>query len=514
MPSQLPVTDLVVLLLYMGGIFALGCYFARKNKNPDHFMTAGRSLPGWAVGLSVFGTFVSSLGFLGNAGAAFGGTWNKWVFGLSLPIAALIAARWFVPHYRNSGEISAYAWMEKRFGPWARLYAVVCYLLMQLARIGSILFLVALPLAPLTGWDITTIILVTGLLVTVYTLVGGIEAVIWTDVVQSVVLITGAILCAVLLLTNMPGGAKEMLVVANAENKFSLGGFSLRPSSLTALTPTFWMVLIYGLFINLQNFGVDQGFVQRYMTAKSDRDAKFSLWLTAIMFPLVSALLFFIGTALYSYYTSVPGLMQDLKQQVVASGFEINKIDDKALPHYIVHHLPTGVAGLLIAAIFAAAMSSVDTSLNSSATLVLCDFYKRYVRPNADDHNSMRVLQLTTLVLGIAGTLTALAMIRVKSALDAWWNLQGILAGGVLGLFLLGFISKRAKNPTAIIAVVLGTLLIGWLSLPSFVTQWPEKWKPWANPFHKNMTIVFGTTSIVLIGIIISSFTWNRKKDN
>ncbi|NIP94056.1 MAG: sodium/solute symporter, partial [Akkermansiaceae bacterium] len=430
----------------------------------------GRSLPGWVVGLSIFGTYVSSIGFLGNAGKAFGGNWSSWVFGLSLPIAALIAVRYFVPLYRRGGEISAYFHLEKRFGPWARTYALICYLLAQLARIGTILYLVALALSPLTGWDVKTIILLTGLVVTIYTLVGGIEAVIWTDVAQSIVLMAGAVLCAILLVTGMPGGAEQVIRVADGHGKFSLGGFRLDPESLVLPHPTFWIVLIYGIFINLQNFGIDQSFVQRYLTARSDRDAKFSVWFGALLFLPVSTLFFFIGTALFSHDKVDETFLSEVRAQVaetrlVEAGEEVTEvavaeeaarlseadIGDKALPYFIANRLPIGVAGLLIAAIFAAAMSSMDTSLNSSASLWLCDIHRRYLRPAAGERESMTVLYAATLVFGLGGTLTALAMIRVKSALDAWWNLQGIFTGGMLGLFLLGLISRRVKNPAAVV---------------------------------------------------------------
>ncbi len=524
MESQLRTADLLVLVLYMAGVFGLGCWFSRKSSNTEEFMAAGRSIPGWAVGLSIFGTYVSSIGFLGNTGKAFGGTWNSWVFGLTLPMAALIAVKFFVPLYRNSDAISAYAQLEQRFGPWARTYAVVCFLLSQLARIGTILYLVALALAPLTGWDIKTIILITGLLVTIYTLLGGIEAVIWTDVVQSIVLIAGAILCSVLALTSMPEGPGQLFEVANANDKFSLGSFSLNPETLTMPDPTFWMVLVYGLFINLQNFGINQSFVQRYIAAKSDRDAKFSVWLGAILFPLVSVLFFFIGTGLYSLYHSDPALLQEVRTQVaktqlVQAGEEVTKsaiaekaallspsdIGDKVLPHFIVRRLPAGLAGLLIAAIFAAAMSSMDTSLNSSATLVLCDVYKPYFRHEPGERESMKVLYASTFMFGVAGTLTALAMIRVKSALDVWWNLQGIFTGGMLGLFLLGLISRRARNPQAITAVAVGIVLILWLSL-SRSDIWPASLSDWSNPLHSFMTIVLGTSSIVLVGVLTAQF--------
>lgn len=522
---ELRTTDLVVLVAYMASVFGLGCWFARKSGTTQEFMAAGRSLPGWAVGLSIFGTYVSSIGFLGNTGKAYGGTWNSWVFGLSLPIAAVVAVRWFVPMYRGSDEISAYAHLEKRFGPWARNYAMILYLLSQVARIGSILYLVSLALAPLTGWDMMTIVLVTGVLVTIYTLLGGIEAVIWTDVVQSVVLVGGAILCAVIMLLEMPGGSDQLFQIANDNDKFSLGSFSLASDSFTAPDPSFWIVLMYGVFINLKNFGVDQSFVQRYVTAKSDADARKSVWLGTMLFPVVSTLFFFIGTGLYSLYQATPELRDEVRLQaaedmltnenaevteaaIAAKAATMDDADfaDKVLPHFIVSKLPTGVAGLLIAAIFAAAMSSIDTSLNSSATLVLCDVYQRYINPKSDERQSMKILYGATLAFGVVGTSIGviLAIINIKSALDVWWILEGIFSGGMLGLFMLGVLSRRAGNPQAIIAGTIGLLIIAWMVL-STQDFWPESWT--SNPLHSFMTIVIGTTSIVLVGALLGLFS-------
>lgn len=522
MNGELRTVDLVVLVVYLAGVFGLGCWFSKKSRNPNEFMAAGRSLAGWVVGLSIFGTYVSSIGFLGNTGKAYGGNWNSWVFGLSLPIAAIVAVRYFIPLYRSSDSVSAYYHLEQRFGPWARLYAMACYVMSQLARIGTILYLVALALAPLTGWDVKTIILVTGVLVTLYTLLGGIEAVIWTDVVQSFVLVAGALLCGWLILSGMPEGPGQLFAIANAENKFSMGSFSVSPKSLILENPTFWIVLIYGVFINLQNFGVDQSFVQRYITAKSDRDARFSVWFATLLFPVVSAIFFFIGSGLFALYQADPQLLNEVQTQVATTQLKLDglaatpdavaakaatltasDVGDKVLPHFIVNKLPLGLAGLLIAAIFAAAMSSMDTSLNSSATLYLTDIHKRYIRPKASDKQSMIVLYIATGVMGVAGTTTALAMIRVRSALDAWWNLQGIFTGGMLGLFLLGLISRKAKNPHAVVAVVGGALLIMWLSL-SKTDLWPESQSGWANPLQSFMTIILGTSSIVLLGVLLS----------
>ncbi len=453
-------------------------------------MAAGRSLSGWVVGLSIFGTYMSSIGFLGNPGKSYSGNWSPWVFGLSLPIAAWVASRYFVPLYRSGTEVSAYFHLEQRFGPWARNYALICYLLTQLARMGTILYLVALAVAPLTGWSVPTIIFITGLLVTIYTILGGIEAVIWTDVIQSVVLTVGAILCAAWLLFGMPEGPGQLFAMAQAEEKFSLGSFGLSLSE-----PTFWLILVYGIFINLQNFGIDQSFVQRYITAKSDRDARFSVWIGALLFPPVAGILFFIGTGLFAFYSAQPELLPEA----------VNAAEkpDAVFPHFIVTQLPMGVTGLLIAAIFAAAMSSVDTSLNSSATLFLRDIYLRYWRPAAGEQESMRVLKGTTLVWGLAGTLTALAMIHVKSALDAWWNLSGIFSGGMLGIFLLGLISRRANNAAAMTGTIAGLLMILWLSLVK-PGSWLADQGVKASPFHDFFTIILGTTLIVLVGALLA----------
>lgn len=488
---NLPTLDLVVLVVYLVGIVAMGVYLGRKSKTPDQFMRAGGAIPGWAVGMSIFGTYVSSISFLALPGKTFGGNWNPFVFSLGIPLATIVAVRWFVPFYRRSGEVSAYHHLEERFGAWARTYAVICYLLTQLARMGTIMYLLALAMAPLTGWSLATLILVTGVVTIVYTLIGGIEAVIWADVVQSFVLIGGALACALLLAFGMPQGPGQVFTIASEHGKFSLGSFG---ASLAQ--PTFWVVLIYGLFINLQNFGIDQSYVQRYATARTDAEARKSVWLGALLYLPISALFLFIGTALFAYYTAQPELLP-------------NTIDAKARPDavfpYFIHAgLPVGVAGLVMAAIFAAAQSTLSSSINCSATLTLCDLYRRYFRPQASERESMWVLWLSTLAFGLAGTLTALAMIRVKSALDAWWGLASIFSGGMLGLFLLGMISRRATNPAAATGVTLGVLVILWMSLSPHLSG---EWAVWRSPFHNFMVIVIGTLTILLVGWGVSRFS-------
>jgi len=528
---QLPVADIVVLVAYILGVVGLGCYFVRKSRDTEHFMAAGRSLPGWAVGLSIFGTYLSSNTFIGYPGIAYGGTWNRFVFSLSLPLAAWIAVKWFVPFYRKSGEISAYHHLERRFGPWARSYALACYLLMQVARMGAVMFGVAIALDALTGWGMAPIIIAMGALVTLYTLLGGIEAVIWTDVAQSIVLVVGAVVVAVMLLVGMPGGPRTVLDTGLHFGKFSLGSFG--PSLSES---TFWVVLLYGIFANLKNFGIDQSFVQRYHTARDEAAAGRSVWMAALLYIPISLLFLFIGTCLFAYYQhpSNTRLIAEIKRDVAAerlagerdeldadayarkldetaAGLGSKDIGDKVLPYFIVRKLPPGLAGLLFAAIFAAAMSSIDTSLNSSATVILSDFYKRYLRPRAGERESMHVLHGATLAWGAVGTGVALAMIGQKSLLDAWWKLSGIFTGAILGLFLLGFVVRRAGSIAALAGVAAGVALIAWMTFSRVVVTWLSRWPQLAGlaarlhcPFHHFLTSVFGSTAIVLVGFLVS----------
>ncbi len=489
-PSHFTVLDGIVLAVYFAITMGIGFFFWRKSKSVDGFTAANRSLPGWLTGLSILGTYVSSISFLAVPGRALSGNWNAFVFSISIPFAAWIAVRWFMPFYRSGGHISAYEHLEERFGPWARIYTSACYLLTQLARIGTVMYLMALPMNVLLGWSIHWIILVTGVAVTLYTFVGGIVAVIWNDAIQTVVLIVGALVCLVIMITALPGGFGQFMELGITHDKFSLGSYGL---DLAA--PTFWVVLAYGVVINLQNFGIDQNYIQRYHAASSDREAAKSIWLGALLYVPVSAIFFIIGTALFSYYTAGAAVLPEAYQGEAQA--------DRVFPYFIVTALPDGVTGLLIAAIFAAAMSTVSTSLNSSATIILSDYYKRYFRKNSDERSDMRALYITTIIVGILGTGIALALTKVSSALDAWWLLAGIFGGGTLGLFLLGFLSRRATNLTAIIGVTCGVVLIIWMTLSPKAGDWFSD--SLRSPFHSFLIIVFGTTTILIVGLVATS---------
>jgi solute:Na+ symporter, SSS family len=517
--KQLPLIDLAVIALYMLAMVLTGLWFSRKSKSADQFTKASGNIPGWAIGLSIYATFLSSNTFLGVPGKSFGSNWNAFVFSLSMPLAAWVSAKYFIPFYRQSGEISAYTHLEHRFGPWARTYAVLCFLLTQLARIGSVFFGIALSLQALTGFSMSTIMIVVGIIIIIYTVLGGIEAVIWTEVVQAIIKTLGAVLILYLVISKMPGGVQRIIEIGQRDNKFSLGSFNLDFTS-----STFWVILLYGFFINLTNFGIDQTYVQRYHATTTEKAAAKSLWLCVKLYIPASFLFFVIGTCLYGYYNAVPELADGLKlktaaerlsagatsEQIAALAATLKPSDygDKVMPHFMVTSIPTGLVGLIVSAILSAAMSTISSGMNASATVFTEDIYKRYINKGITGKQTLRLLYISTFVFGVLGIITGIAMIGVKSILDIWWQLSGILATGMLGLFLLGIISKRTKNVEAFIATIIGILVIVWMTFPSFI---PEKYSVLRSTFNTNMIIVIGTLAIFFAGVILSRIRNNQK---
>jgi len=493
----MPLFDFIIFISYLIGITIFGGSFYRKSKTSAAFTLGNQSIPGWVVTMSIFATFVSSISYLALPGSAYLGNWNAFVFSLSIPVAAIFAVKFFVPLYRKVNSPSAYTYLEQRFGPWARVYASTSYFLTQLMRIGTILYLMALTINSIFGWDIALIIIVTGIVVAVYSMLGGIQAVVWTDAIQGLILIAGALVCAVYILFNMPDGPGQVFAVGAEFHKFSLGSFSF---DLTQ--PTFWVVLVYGIFINLQNYGVDQNYVQRYIASRSDQDAIRSAFTGGMLYIPVSLLFLFIGTALFAFYHSSAGsLPVDLLDGTRSDG---------VFPYFIVNELPAGLTGLLIASIFAAGMSTISTSYNSCATVFLTDYYERFFKKSATDSEAMKVLYLSSMVISVFGIGIAIAMINVKSALDAWWKLASIFSGGMLGLFLLGIVSKKKNAKGAIVGVIAGLVMILWMTISNLMSGED----PDGNQFHTYLTIVFGTSAIFLTGMLFAIFGNERQTND
>ncbi len=495
--------DLAIIGIYLLSMIGVGIYFSRKNNSSEQFTTASGQIPGWALGLSFYATFLSAITFLGDPGKSFGSNWNPFVFSLSIPLAALVATKLFVPFYRNGVAISAYSHLEERFGAWARTYAMVCFIMTQLARMGTIFYGLALTINALTGIQLELIILVSGLVIIFYTVLGGMEAVIWTEVIQAILKTLGALLILALIINQI--GMADVLAIGQRDAKFSLGSFA--PDVTTS---SFWVILAYGFFINLTNFGIDQNYIQRYHTAKNTQDAAKSIWLCVAYYVPVSFLFFFIGTALYAYYDLNPALIADLKQQVAlvknmsVGMLKASDYGDRVLPYFMKTQIPKGLLGLLLAALLSAGMSTMSSGMNSSATVFLKDIYLRYFQPDLTPQKQLRVLLIATVVMGCLGILFGISMIGVKSLLDVWWKLSGIFAGGMLGIFLLGFLAKHVTNGAAKIAAVVGVIVIAWMSFKDVLPT------AYQSPLDGKLTVVVGTLTILFVGI--SAQFWMKKR--
>ena len=483
--------DIGVIVLYLIGITAFGCsfYFRKDGRNAKAFMIGGGNIPNWVVSLSLLATFISSISFLALPAKAYLTNWNPYVLSLTVPVAVVVSAIVFVPFYRRIGCISAYAYLEDRFGVWARLYASGCFLLMQSARSGVILFLLAILIANVLQIGCLPIILITAMATMVYSMMGGITAVVWTDAIQAIILIAGALFCAVLLYCGLPDGFCAGIGDAWRAGKFSLGSLSLTDFGSETLLVTF----LYGLCINLMTFGADQCFTQRYATAKDAKGAIRSMIGGYLLYVPVTLLFVVIGTGLWLFVQKNPGVVP----------VEIANRSDAVFPWYIVNRLPMGLAGLLIAAVIAAAMSTIATTLNSGSTVLLEDYYKRFCDKGGSGGRHLVFLRLANVAITVVSILVAIAVMKATSVLTVWWAMQGILSGGLLGLYLLAFFARRTRSAQAAIAIVLGTLTLVWIAFG-------QRALPLPKPVHVNLGIVLATVVIFFSGYSLGCVTSGR----
>ncbi len=476
--------DLAVIIAYLVGTTLFGCsfYFRKGSGDARNFTAGGGRIPGWVLALSIFATYVSSISFLALPAKAYLSNWNVLVLSFSIPIAAGIAAVWFVPFYRKVTSVSAYSFLEERFGFWARAYASGCFLLMQSVRSGMILFLLALLLKSLLGFPIPSVILVVGGATVVYSMLGGLQAVVWTDAIQAILLIGGALVCLVILGTTLPDGLSAGLKLAFDAGKFSHGSFSV----LDWGSETFWVTFVYGIFLNLQNFGIDQSYTQRYVAARNDKEAVRSMFSGAMLYLPVSMVFVAIGTLLWIWVKTHPGVVPA----------EVLARSDAVFPWFIVNRLPAGVTGLLVAAIIAAAMSTVSSTLNSGATVMLEDYRKRFAHSDVPQVSQMRFLRGMTILIGLFSMGVALAVMNVTSVLTTWWAVQSVFSGGMLGLFLLGAFGRRTGRVHAMVATILGILAVLWI-------VFGQKLSFGYQVVHMNLAMVIGTLALVFVGAVL-----------
>ncbi|HHH49558.1 MAG TPA: sodium:solute symporter, partial [Saprospiraceae bacterium] len=339
-----------------------------------------------------------------------------------------------------------YEYLENKIGAWGRIYASFSFLLFMVGRMAVILYLSSLLLASFIDIDIRLLILMIGLVTIVYTLMGGMEAVIWTDVMQSIIMIGGVLFVGYLLTMEIFSQPDYLIQKAFDANKFSLGD-----SSFSLSSRTIWVMIIYGITENIRNLMADQNYTQKYASVATEKEAKKSVWIAMLMYLPLTIIFLYIGTALFSFYSSPAHILD----AAIVKG-------DEVFPYYIATELPVGAKGLIIAAILAASMSTIDSALNCSATVLFEDYYRKYFNTPSSEKASVNFLRVMTVIWGVLGLGFALLMINAKSALDVWWQISGIFGGGILGLFLLAIFNVKITKTQGIISVAFSILIIVW----------------------------------------------------
>jgi SSS family solute:Na+ symporter len=426
-----------------------------------------------------------------------------------MPVAVLVAAYLFVPFFRRGRITSAYEYLEGRFGPSIRVYAAVTFITGQLFRVSIILYLVSLVVHEMTGLDSTHCILISGLFVALYTIVGGFSAVIWTDVLQTVVLMAGGLLCLGVIVHLLPGGLGQILSLGMTEGKFAFAelvdgtlhpvswGFSLSEKTAT-------MMLFLGLTLWLTEYSSNQNVVQRYCAAESTREARKAMWVCVGVSVPVWGFFMFLGTSLFVFFQAFP---------TVEAAEMLNgaRKAEQILPFFIINYLPPGIAGLLIAAALAAAMSSLDSSINAISTIGIVDIYRRHLAKTRTERHYLRVAWLFAgfAAAVMIGGAVVLAQSETKTIQDTGSILVSLMGGGLLGLYLLGFLTRRG-DARAVGAGIAATMLFTAWTIASRYGVLPEVL---LFPFDLYYTVIIGNLVMFGVGFLLGSLLPKRERD-
>jgi len=441
--------DSVIISAYLIAVLLIGVRFARRQTTIETYFVAKRSIPSWALGISMLATIISAVTFIAYPGAGYAGNWSLLVPGIMVVVVPAIVGFVVIPFYRQAVGISTYEYFEKRFGYPARIYGSLSFALGTFSKMAFVVYLLALTIASMTSLSVSLVIVAVAALTVVYTLIGGLEAVIWADVVQGIILWGGVLGCLGYLLWHQPGGPSAAWHVAQLNHKFDMGS-----TSLVFSKPTIVVLSIYGFFWYLQKYTADQTMVQRYLAAKSDKAALKGVFLGAALCIPVWTFFMLLGTQLWAFYK----LSGEQLPTYIAKG-------DQVFPYFIRTHIPPGIAGLFIAALFGAAMATLSSDLNCLALVAVEDFYRK-LYPHAADQRRLRVAKY--FVAG-CGLLTAAFAIRLshslETALSLWYTISAIVAGGLAGLFLLAFLSDRANRYGCYVGIFASVVFTSWATL-------------------------------------------------
>ena len=433
--------DYSTVIIYLGILICMGVFFSYRNKNTEDYFRGGQRIPWWASGCSMFATVLSSVTFMSIPAKTYMTNWVYFPINLCIVALAPVVIYYILPFFYKVNATSAYEYLERRFNLFARLIASASYILFQIGRMAIVMFLPALALSTVTPVSVPVCILMMGLMSIIYCTLGGLEAVIWTDTLQTFVLLGGALLSFLLIILNLDGGVAALFTTGLADQKFHTINWDW--SSMSYTTTAFWVIVLGGIGQQLVPYSSDQGVVQRYMSVKSIKESRKAIWTNAVL-SLVGTILFFgLGTGLYVFYKQFPHQLDPTLQ------------NDSIFPQFISSQLPVGIAGLVIAGVFAAAQSTVSTSMNSIATAFTTDFVRRFNLLKTEK-NYLNMARTVTLVAGIIGTGVALmfALADIKSMWDSFLKVIGLFGGPMSGLFILGIFFKRAHGRGAVLGAL------------------------------------------------------------
>lgn len=444
-------TDIIVIILYFAALLCIGVFFSKRQKNANDYFKGGERIPWWAAGLSLFGTALSAITFMAIPAKAFSTDWSYMLFNVGIVLVAPVIMFIFIPFFRKLDITTAYQYLEIRFNSLIRVICSLAFIIFQVGRMGVVLFLPAIAINIVTGFNIFLCIALMGVFSILYTRMGGIEAVVWTDALQVVILLGGAIFAIFHIVAQIPGGWSETMTIAIDCSKLNLGD-----CSFDFTNPTVWTVLIATCFTNLTMYGTDQSMVQRYLTTSSKKAAQKSVLTNALLTIPATIIFFFIGTVLFVFYKTYPTELSPAMENV-----------DAVLPYYIYTKLPKGLIGLLISGIFAAAMSTLSGSMNSAATAFEVDirpklFPKSVMATGADDKRwELKRAKRTTMIIGVLSLLFAFLMATwdINSLWDEFNTILGLILGSMGGLFFLGMVTKRANAKGALIGMVVSIIV-------------------------------------------------------
>jgi SSS family solute:Na+ symporter len=477
----------VMIVTYIAALAVLGLHFSRRQTSTETYFVARRAIPGWAMGVSLLGTVITTMTFVSYPGAAYAGDWSLMVPSFMFLGIPLLVGTIIVPFYRHVVRMSAYEYFGKRFGAPVRTYSSFMFAVNHMTKMSFVLYVLVLTVNSMTGWRMDWVLLSTSAVTILYAWIGGMEAIIWATVIQGILLWSGILVALGYLFYVIPRSPAEIVRVAWDAHKFSMGSASL---SLTS--PSVLVLLVYGTFFYFQRYAADQTVVQRYLVARSDRQAWRGVLLGAGMCIPVWLLFMFLGTLLWSYYRvtgeALPGRLTKA---------------DQVFPYFIVTHLPPGIPGLFLAALFGAGISMLASDLNSLGAIFVEDFWRRR-RPSADDALHLRLGRRAVLVGGLIASGSAWWLAHSQgSALALWYAASSIVAGGLAGLFLLAFLSARATSTGALAGIVVSIVFSIWATL-TYGSHPILSATRLRYPWHEYTIGAAGHLLLVATGILVS----------